>query len=122
MRAEVESLLGQQEHQSSFLHSTFAETLGAGTPRWRWEVLIRVRCCGGGKPQMIEIAGKDGHHSIISRSGDLVFNRQRLAYDIYSVPLRQDGNRRCAAGEADYLNVSGRRCQVFAGWTATWWS
>ena len=54
-------------------------------------VLMRVRCCGGDKPRMIGIAGEEGHHPTISRSGDLVFNRQRLAYDIYSVPLRGDG-------------------------------
>jgi eukaryotic-like serine/threonine-protein kinase len=54
-------------------------------------VLMRVRCCDAGKPQIIGIAGEDGHHPAISRSGDLVFNRQRLAYAIYSVPLRQDG-------------------------------
>jgi Tol biopolymer transport system component len=54
-------------------------------------VLMRVRCCGGDKPRMIGIAGEEGHHPTVSRSGDLVFNRQRLAYDIYSVPLRGDG-------------------------------
>jgi eukaryotic-like serine/threonine-protein kinase len=54
-------------------------------------VLMRVRCCGGDKPRIIGIAGEEGHHPTISRSGDLVFNRQRLAYDIYSVPLRGDG-------------------------------
>jgi hypothetical protein len=32
MRAEVESLLGQQQHQSSLLESAFAGTLGSSTP------------------------------------------------------------------------------------------